>query len=402
MRAGVHKPFLESTVFGHITSHYARFERTISSVSLFGGFVFDAITLKRVDTFWENFWVLAHLVLVAACILLINRSDGRSESPGYSGNPGSSEVPPRAKSEGRSGEASAGGKKRDRLRFWAVNALQFLFGGLLSTFLVFYFRSGSLRVSWPFFLLLAAAFIANEKLKHRLAQLEFQLGFFFLSLFSFLIFIVPVLVHAVGPVAFLLSGGASLIVMWLFMELLRLVGGDRIAGSKTSVTPLIGTLFLAINVLYFLNLIPPIPLSLQDASVGHMIAKTPEGNYLVESEDQGRLRYFRSALKLHFNPGTPVYVYSAVFSPTALNTNIVHEWQRYDKARGWHTVDRIPLPVRGGRGGGYRTYSAKSGVSPGAWRVNVETPSGAVLGRIRFDILASSGSPPAVKTEVKD
>ncbi len=55
-----------------IRSWYGKYERPISSLSLIGGFVFDALTLKRVDLFWENFWVIGHLVIVGTCIVLIN------------------------------------------------------------------------------------------------------------------------------------------------------------------------------------------------------------------------------------------------------------------------------------------------------------------------------------------
>jgi hypothetical protein len=51
-------------------------------------------------------------------------------------------------------------------------------------------------------------------------------------------------------------------------------------------------------------------------------------------------------------------------------------------------MGRVELPVRGGRGGGYRTYSVKTGLTPGAWRVNVETPTGALLGRLRFNVVS--------------
>jgi hypothetical protein len=299
--------------------------------------------------------------------------------------------------QNRGGEPGSASKTH----FWLVTVLQFLFGGLLSTFLVFYFRSGSLRASWPFFLLLAGAFLANEKLKHRLARLDFQLSFFFLSLFSFAIFIVPVLVHAIGRLVFLLSGGISLGLLWLFLRALEAVGGEALARRRAP-TAYVATIFLAINALYFLNLIPPIPLSLQDAGVDHSVARTADGDYVVQTEDQGWLRFFRLAVRIHEVPGAPVYVYSAVFSPTALNTDIVHEWQAYDRRRGWLTTDRVALPVRGGRGGGYRTYSMKRGVWPGAWRVNVETPTGAILGRVRFNVLSPAAEPPSLKTELKD
>jgi len=98
---------------------YARFERPISSASLIGGFVFDAVTLKRIEFFLENIWVVAHLAIVAVCIILINREESEHVDPRDAG----------------------------KAHFWYINILQFFFGGLLSTYLVFYFRSATLAVT---------------------------------------------------------------------------------------------------------------------------------------------------------------------------------------------------------------------------------------------------------------
>jgi Protein of unknown function (DUF2914) len=361
------------TVRIQFSAAYARLERPFSSISLLGGFAFDAMTLKRVDTFRENFWIVAHLAAVAACILLINRTENRNGVPGA----------------------------ESRAHFWLINALQFAFGGLLSTFLVFYFRSGSLRASWPFFLILGAAFAANESLKAHYARLAFQLSFFFLSLFCFMIYILPVLLHSIGRLVFLLSGALSLALLYLFLRLLQSVAGQDDIIRSWTIRACVAAIFIAINALYFLNLIPPIPLSLQDASVHHTIARNDDGNYTVQSEAPGLFRYFRPVETVHATPGEPIYAYSAVFSPTSLNTKILHEWQFYEPKRGWTTLSRVELPVRGGRGGGYRTYSIKTGILAGAWRVNVETPSGALLGRLRFNVALQASDPPLV-TQIKN
>jgi len=367
------KTFAGVRMLRNIRNWYVRFDRPISSASLVGGFVFDALTLHRVDTFWENFWVVVHLLVVAACIVLISRQENQN----------------------------AAGPDSPKLRFWLITLMQFFFGGLLSTLLVFYFRSGSLSASWPFFLILAVAFIANEALKKYYVRLGFQISLFYLSLFCFAIFIVPVIVHAIGPLIFILSGLVSLALMRLFVFVMKVVAKENLERGKKEFTLAICSIFLAINLLYFLNLIPPIPLSLMDAAVGHSITHEANGDYALQSEDRGWLGFFRLAEVVHVPSGAPLYAYSAVFSPTRLNTRIIHEWQHYEGNRGWVTADRIDLSLLGGRGGGYRTYSMKSQVTPGAWRVNVETPGGAVLGRLRFNVLAAT-SPPPLKTELKD
>lgn len=380
---------------GRSTARYARAQLSLSSVSLVGGFVFDAVTLKRIDMLWENFWVVVHLAVVALCIYWLTRDEIPHAGPLHAERPRAEPLP----SERFDAEPNARAAKLDS---WLVYLLQFFFGGLLSTFMVFYFRSGTFWVSWPFYALLTAAFIANEKLKSWYARLEYQLSVFFLSLFCFLIFILPVVIHAMGRFVFVLSGIVSLALWWLFVRALR----RRAKGSFSRRAPTVfgstAVIFLAINALYFLNLIPPLPLSLQDANVYHSIVRTDTGAYLAQSENQGWLRFFRPTPRFHSAPGVPIYFYSAVFSPTSLNTQIVHEWQTYDSARGWITADRVPLTVRGGRDGGYRTWSVKSGLKPGAWRVNVETPSGAILGRFRFNVVPQSADPPALETELKN
>jgi Protein of unknown function (DUF2914) len=367
-----HEPFGEP-LHAHVRGTYARFERPIASISLLGGFAFDAVTLKRADSLWELFWVVVHLAVVAICILLVNRAEHRGADP----------------------------KNPDKTRFLLINTLQFVFGGLLSTFLVLNFRSGSIWVSWPFFVILGAAFLANERLKQQYARLYFQISLFFLSLFCFTILIMPVLLHAIGPPIFLLSGAVSLALLYLFLRLLRSVTSEALVTGQRQLITAIGTIFIAINILYFLNLIPPIPLSLRDASVHHAITRNADGNYTVQSEHPELLRFFRRSETFHGMPGAPVYAYSAIFSPTSLNTSIVHQWQFYDPKLGWTTMDRIELPVRGGRGGGYRTYSVKAGIIAGAWRVNVETTTGALLGRLRFNVVLQGSDPPLI-TQIKN
>lgn len=112
-----------------IRNWYAKYERPISSISLVGGFIFDAVTLKRVDLFWENVWVVGHLVIVAVCMVWIHAlEDNDNEVTGLEATLKSAADPAKA-------------------HFWLVNILQFFFGGILSTYLVFYFRSADLFTS---------------------------------------------------------------------------------------------------------------------------------------------------------------------------------------------------------------------------------------------------------------
>ena len=354
-----------------IGAWYARFERPLSSLSLIGGFVFDAVFLKRADQFKENFWIIVHLLIVAVCIIMLNREENEGvDSIAESWNPA-------------------------KLHFWLINIMQFFFGGLISTFLVFYFRSAVIQVTWPFFIILGFAFFANESFKRHYARLSFQISFFFLSVFLFMIYLIPVIAHQIGPVYFLISGLISLAILAIFLFLLRFFAkaGIQRESRRMLMSTVVG-IFAIVNGLYFLDLIPPLPLALQSSGVFHSISRTTNTAYSVTVEDQGSTLwdkygyYLGKPYVFHATPTDYVYAYSAVFSPLSVDTEIKHVWQYYDTStRKWVTDETVDLSVAGGRDGGYRTYSIMQGLAPGKWRVNITTSSGQLIGRLSIDIV---------------
>ena len=354
-----------------LRSWYGKYERPISSLSLIGGFVFDALTLKRVDLFWENLWVVVHLVIVGTCIVLIHAID---KEEGAEANP-------------------------SKLHFWLTNIQQFFYGGIWSTFLVFYFRSSDITASWPFLLILALSFWANEALKRNFIRLTFQISLFFLAIYSFAIFLVPVLLHKIGTPIFILSGIASLAFIALFLLLIDAVSKGKTKESRSWVLSSIVGITILVNALYFLDFLPPIPLSVKDAGVYYSVQRNSEGNYVLVGEKPTWRNYVELYPDFHGLVGQPIFAYSAVFAPPGLNVTIVHEWQHLDTKTGkWVTLDRVSLKVNGGRDGGFRTFSEKKfNLSTGKWRVNVLTTTGQVMGRIRFNLITAGALPKVVE-----
>ena len=347
-------------MFSVVTNWYGKYERPISSGSLILGFIFDAFTLKRVDTLWENIWILVHLIIVAIFIVLIHTEKSETNDE----------------------------KNPSKKHFWYVNILQFFFGGLFSTYLVLYFRSADIFSTWPFILFLAVAFIANESMKRHYVRLSFQISLFFLSIYSFMIFLVPVVLHKIGMVIFLISGIISLGFIYLFVKILFNFIKNEFIESRKIIVYSISSIFILFNFLYFTNLIPPIPLSLKDAGVYHSVGKNRFGNYVVTYEDQGWLRYFKMYPDFRITTEQPIYIFSAVFSPSDFNVTIVHEWQHYDETQNkWITESMINLPVVGGRDDGFRTYSARKNIPAGKWHVNIKTTENQTIGTIRFNIV---------------
>lgn len=344
----------------YIKDFYYKYEKHISSISLILGFVWNALFLKRVDLFWENFWVVLHLLVVGACILFINKLENQQK-------------------------LGITHKSKEKIHFWLVTIMQFTFGGILSTYLVFYFRSSALSVTWPFLVLLAVAFIANERFKSHYHKLNFQISIFYLAIFSFTIFFVPVLVKKISGMVFLFSGIVSLVLVWLFLRLLKKFARERLGEHLKVIVPSILGIFFVINILYFFNLIPPIPIALKDGGVYHDVYKNDMGHYTLLDEPRSWLSYFDPRDTVHIVGGDYLYAYSAIFSPASFRTDIVHEWQYYDiSTKSWITASVVPLSISGGREGGYRTFSKKSNVTEGKWRVNVKTKSGQIIGRLRF------------------
>lgn len=357
-------------VLTKLNSWYETHEHRVSSFALFGGFIFDILTLQRADSFFENFTVILYLTIVAVVILLLNRPQ-----------------------QVQAGEGT-------KLHFWLVGLMQFSFGGLLSAFLILYFRSATLGASWPFLLILLFVFLANERLRKRYSLLVFQISFFFFALMLFFIFFVPVLVGSIGPFVFVLSGLLSLVVLRVFLLVLRKVNGESYVASFRTIQVSVLSIFAVMNILYFANIIPPIPLSLQDGDIYHFVSKDPAGNYVVDSEEKSWFDYLRIRQKVTAQAGQPLYAYTSIFSPARFNTRIVHEWQYYDEQiNDWSSISRVPLTISGGREQGFRTYSSSS-VLPGRWRVRVLTEQGLVLGSIGFDVV-SEGYPPTLIRETR-
>lgn len=351
---------------------YLKYERHLSSFGLIAGFVFDAFTLRRVDLPMENIWIVFRLIGGALGVFLLTVFDKKKGS-----------------------DVTQLSEREKDIHFLLLFITQFMFGGLLGTYIVFYFRSATLLSSWPFLLFLFIALLCNEMLRDRYIRMSFQISMLFISIYAFAIYILPVIFHRIGPGIFLVSGLVSLLTLALFLLVVWYVSRERFKTNWKILIWLIGGITALINILYFTNLIPPIPLSLKEGGIYHSISRSSLGDYILEGEPVSEglvnkaLSYFRLYDVYHQIPGQPVYAFSAVFSPTSLNTTVVHNWQYYNEsAKKWVTKSRVTLPIVGGRDGGYRTYSYKTNLEEGRWRVDVETTRGQDIGRMKFIVKA--------------
>lgn len=335
------------------------YERYISPVSLLVGFTVDAVAVAALDVWLYSFVLLFHLSLATIGIMLMQMIEA--------------------------------GRLRGCLFIAAAPfipvVMQFAFGGLFSGFLLLYSTSAAVSVSWIFVVLLAVLLVGNERFRKLYVTFPTQAGILFFALFSFAIFFIPLLTKTVGPWMFVVSGAVSVGLMVAYLSVCSLLVPSRIKEYRGPLARILSSMFLLINVLYFVGAVPPLPLALRDAGVFHSIER--EGNsYAVTYEPRRWYEpYLRYNQTFHRLKGETVFVYTAVFVPTGISTNILHEWQRYDDIQEkWMTESTFGFPVQGGRDGGYRGYTLKGDVEAGTWRVNVRTDYGQLIGRVAFTV----------------
>lgn len=344
------------------------YERFISPLALIAGFLADNfILLKRVDLFQTNALLIFYLIVAGVGIIAVHLIElGRVHD-----------------------------MKIVKLLPVILIAMQFAFGGLLSGYLSLYSRSASFTATWLFVIVIAILLLANERFTRLYARFVFQISMYFAVLFSFLIFFLPVVLHRLGPVMFLISGISSLLIITLFLWVLAIFVPDIVKKDLKRVVLSVVVIFGVFNGLYFLNLIPPLPLAIKDAGVYHSITRDPTTNYILAGEvTKWYQQYIGEGTVFHSVGNQPVYVYVSIFAPTGLSMDIVNEWQKYDPTtRAWKTVDTLHFPISGGREDGYRGYTFKSSVDAGNWRVNVKTQYGQLVGRVAFSVVAVDTAP---------
>lgn len=347
-------------LYEKVFSYVERNQRHLSTLVFLGGFIGDLLTFTLLDPSVVNALFLGYLAIAFVGTFVTHTTESESSDNPY--------------------------RFRKVLSVVAPLATQFSIGGLLSGCLIFYTKSATLAVAWPFLLLLFVVFLGNEYFRSYRSHLVFQTGLFFFGLYSYVIFALPLYVGKIGPLYFLLSTLISVLLFSLFLYILWRVGRTRLVQTLRSIVLVcVATVILVVGA-YFTGVVPPIPLTLQDGDIYQSLTRVP-GGYRVEGE-KNKPWWSPEMQVVHHVPGTPLYAYSAVFAPGAFATSIVHHWERYDQVKGaWVTQSRIAFPLSGGRQAGYRGYSEITNASPGEWRVSIETADGdQVIGRIKFTV----------------
>ncbi len=283
---------------------------------------------------------------------------------------------------------------------WYPVALQFFVGSLFSAYFVYYFKSASVNQSVIFLGLLLFLLVANELLGNKLSNLALLSTLYFFTTFAFLTFFIPVLMKSIAPWMFYVSGAISFlltggILAFVFRKIVK-------QHVKKIIAPAIAVsaAFLTMILLYRMNYIPPVPLSLKESGVFHSISVDYDGEHMYKVAYHKKYPFMfwvNDDKTFYYSEGDVVHCYASVFAPPGWKEKIDFRWQYYDEQqKKYVTTDLLGYDINyvPGRQAGYRGRTQKRNVRPGDWRIDVEINTGdlrRVLGRIDFEIIPFEG-----------
>ena len=327
-----------------------KYERRVAPFTFIIGFLFDTLTLSRIDLWIDHLVIILYLALAGLGIIIFNFYENGS------------------------------------LRFRPLDAvfafipvvIQFAFGGLFSAFVIFYTKSLTFAKSWFFLLILVALLIGNERFRRRYQRFVFQVSIYFIAVFSYFVFLFPILFRKIGADIFIISGLAALGFIAFFLSFFSYFVPAQIKKGRKGLMASVAVIYAVFNIFYFANIIPPIPLSLKESGIYHSVQRVDEEEYAVSYEKAPLYTPFQDTNWIyHYRPDERVYYFTSVFAPTKFNIPVLHQWSHYSqKEKKWIIQNRIKFNIFGGRDGGYRGYSYKTAIEPGKWRGEKNTEGG--------------------------
>jgi len=272
-------------------------------------------------------------------------------------------------------------------------AIVYFSGSSLSFVCVYAIRSAILSVSWPLLVVLLLCVLANELVSSHSFRFTLDVGVFLIALFFFIVFNMPILLNVQNDITFLISTGVV-----IALSLAYVYWVSRTSESAEEETPKLYALSVGIpmfiGMLYFLNVIPAVPLSLAEGGVYHSVVRNAQGEFKGVKEVDTRL--FTSLYTSVYNRAdtdSGVYFFSSVSAPADLTAPLSHVWEYYNPdTKTWEEKTVISFELAGGREEGYRAYSKKENSIDGLWRVTVKVDAKRIIGRVKFYIKSAKGT----------
>src|SRR6185295_2806198 len=194
-----------------------------------------------------------------------------------------------------------------------------------SAYAVYYFKSASLTSTGVFIVLLVGLLVANEFFHNRFRSMRLLIGLYSLVSLSFFTFFLPVVTKVMNTWIFLLGVGLSVALTLTVVGLIYRPRSESGFRERLHLG-LPGLTLVALVVgFYFLNLIPPVPLSLRFGGVYHQVGREGDTFHLA-FEPEAWYHFWQRSDDPYRGAG-PVYCFTAVFAPVDLHTTIYHRWE---------------------------------------------------------------------------
>jgi Protein of unknown function (DUF2914) len=343
-----HKLFTLSTYTAHFTT-----------AIFFFGFAFDMVLLPDFDDLLAKLIGLTHITLIALFIIFREWIVSRNTASSF----------------------------EEKIYAFSTFIIAFSSGSALSFVFVYALRSAAFSVSWPLFVMLFIVMCANEFFTSHSYRLTLDIAVLFIASFFYIVFNLPALLKEQNDIIFTISAVISVVVGLLYVTILRRSSETAEHEAGRGYALALG-IPMFVSMLYVLNVIPAVPLSMKAGGVYHSVIRHENGEFFVEGETDTRpfVKYRRPIY--HVSPqDTGAYFFSAVDAPAELSAPLSHVWEQYDyTSKKWVTGAVIPFALSGGRDGGYRAYTYKQGATEGLWRVTVKVDSKRIIGRKVFYI----------------
>ena len=223
----------------------------------FSGVTYDTLVLTRIDRLRDNLLLLAYLSLLGFLIVLTGRLGTQEATV--------DDLPP---------DVPFFMKWVVQAKPYAPMAIQFLLGGLFSAYAIFYSKSATFAGTAVFFCLLVAFLVANEFLRSRLSNVQLLVSLYALVCFAFFTFFFPVMTGWMNAAVFLAGAAVTVLVVLRVVQLIYWNNSDRSTREAMwAGAPALGLIGLLVG-FYFLNWIPPVPLSLKYGGMYHEVKRS--------------------------------------------------------------------------------------------------------------------------------
>ncbi len=336
---------------------HAAYEPWFPPTFFAGGFAFDVATLSRIDHWVSLLQQGVFLLMIGSLLTFEARFNVRGlPFPDWF----------------------------ERHKGYYESLMHFLFGGLLSAYTIFYFKSSSLVNSAVFLLLLAGLLVLNEHSVFRRQGMPVKFLLFSLCTASFFTYLVPIFWRSIDVSSFSISMCLSLLTICVFLKAITSNLHLSLRTARHLLAPALGVQIL-FSGLYYLGALPPVPLSIEYMGIFHDVERRGDSFHLYHENPFWRF-WHNGDQDFRAREDDRLYGYARVFSPTNFADRIFVRWLHETAAGEWTTSDLIPIEISGGRREGFRGYTYKENYDFGRWQMRVETDDGRELGRIYFEV----------------